>query len=99
MWSTEVDRRALPIDGHATRVGSDEAIEVARLELVRVACEGLEVADAEEGQPGAKTSRKDSARERRVAAGAAAADGDAVAGSTRPRSTSQRTAEGSRRRR
>ena len=41
-----VDGGAVDVDGAILRVGADEAVEVARLELVGVSREDLEVADA-----------------------------------------------------
>ena len=58
----------------------DEAVEVPRLELVRVPGQGLEIADAVLAGAGAKTSRNASAVQRRVAAGAAAADRNPLSG-------------------
>ncbi len=60
------------------RVRSDETVHVARLELVRVPRQRLEVADAELADAGGEDVAEGQCRERRVAAGAAALDREAL---------------------
>jgi hypothetical protein len=49
-----MDRRARHVQIAPLRIRADQAIEVARFELVRVLGERLEVADAEVARPGAE---------------------------------------------
>ena len=74
-----VDRRALAVEVGALGIGADQAVEVARLELVRVAGERLEVGDAVVAGAGREVVVEGERAERRVAAGAAAADRQALA--------------------
>ena len=69
-----VDRRALAVALGRLRIRADEAVEVARLELVRVARERLEVADAVVARAGGERVGRGQRAQRRVAAGAGAAD-------------------------
>ena len=85
-WSTRTGRRCRRGSGSASardsvrprRVRPDEAVQVARLELVRVARERLEVGDAEEADAGREDVAERQRGERRVAAGAAALDRQAI---------------------
>ena len=86
-----VDRRALAIAVGHRRIRPDQAVRVARLELVGVAGEGLEVADAELADARRERVAEGERGEGRVAAGAAALDGQPV-GSTSPRSARNRAA-------
>jgi hypothetical protein len=69
-----MDGRAVLVDGFGLGVGADQPVEVARLELVSVACHGLQVADAVMGGAGGEDVVEGERREGGVAAGAAAAD-------------------------
>ena len=69
-----VDRRALAVQVAPLGIGPDQAVEVARLELVRVARQRLEVADAVVARAGREDVAEGQRAQRRVAAGAAAAD-------------------------
>ena len=80
-----VDRRALAVEVRALRVRADQPVEVARLELVRVARERRQVADAVVARAGAERVAEGERAERRVAAGAAARDGAALAVGQTPR--------------
>ena len=73
-----VDRRALPVEIAALRVGADQAVEVADLELVRVVGQRLEVADAVVARAGPEDVAEGQGAERGVAAGAAAGDREPV---------------------
>ena len=70
----EVDRRARAIERLRLGIRADQRVEVARLELVRVLRQHLEVADAVVAGAGAEDVVEGQRRQRRVAAGAAAAD-------------------------
>ena len=71
----EVDRRPRAIDIPGGRIRADHGVEIARLELVRVLGERLDVADAVIARARPEHLRmKRQRRQRRVAAGAAAAD-------------------------
>ena len=74
-----VDRRALDVEVAVLGVGPDEPVEVAGLELVGVAGQGLEVGDAVVAGPGREDVAEGERAQRGEAAGAAAADGQAVA--------------------
>ena len=69
-----MDRRALAVDVGSGRPRADQRVEVARLELVRLARQRLEIADAEVARAGVEEVAEGERGERRVAAGAAAAD-------------------------
>ena len=73
------DRRALAIAGFFLRIRADEPVEVPRLEFVRVVDHEGEVADAVRAGAAAEDVAERQAGERRVAAGAAAADHEFVA--------------------
>ena len=81
-----MDRRAFDVDVFSLGIGTDEPVEVARLELVGVGRHRLQVADAEVAGAGTEEIAEGQRGQRRVAAGAPAADGDA-SGSTSPWST------------
>ena len=74
-----VNRRARDVEVARLWVRADQSVEVARLEFVRVARERLEIADAVVAGAGAERVAERQGRQRRVAAGAAAADRDAIA--------------------
>ena len=64
------------IDVGSLRVRPDQSVHVARLELVRVPRHRLEVADAEQADPGREDVAEGQRRQRGVTAGAAARDGE-----------------------
>jgi len=70
----EVDRRPLVIHSPGRRIGTDQPIEVARLELVGVDGQGLTVRDPVVGRAGREVVMKNERAQRRVPAGAAAAN-------------------------
>ncbi len=72
-----VDRRTLDVQVARLRVGADQAVEISRLELVRVARERFEIADSVVARARAKRVAEGERRKRRIAAGAAAADRNA----------------------
>ena len=74
-----IERRALAIARFLLRIGSDQPVEIARLELVGVARERGDVAHAVIARPALEEVAEGERRERRVAAGAAAADDAALA--------------------
>ena len=74
----EVARRALAVDGGRLRIRPDQAVVVARFELVAVGVEQLEVADPEVADAGREDVAEGERRQRRVAAGAPALDGQPV---------------------
>src|SRR5215211_6565736 len=69
-----VYRRALHVEVRAPWVGPDQAVEVARLELVGLPRQGLDIADAEVARAGGERILERERAERRVAARAAAGD-------------------------
>ena len=73
-----VDRRSLAVEGDRLGIRPDEPVVVARLELVRVGRQALEVADAEPADAGREHVPEGQRGKRRVAAGAPAFDGKAV---------------------
>ena len=73
------DRRALAVAGFVLRIQADEPVEVPRFEFVRVVGHEGEVADAVVTRAAAEDVAERQAGERRVAAGAAAADDEFVA--------------------
>src|SRR5215472_18849764 len=74
-----IERRALAIARFLLRIRSDQPVEVARLELMGVAREGSDVAHAVMTSPALKEVAEGQRRQRRVAAGAAAADDASLA--------------------
>src|SRR5258708_32801981 len=58
--------------------GPDQPVEISRLELVGIACQRRSIADAVIACPALEEVAKGEGRERGVAAGAAAADDDAL---------------------
>ena len=73
-----MDWRALPIRGRRIWIRPDQAIQVARLELVGVPGEALEVADPEMADARREHVAEREGRERREAACAAPLDGQSV---------------------
>ena len=73
-----MDRRALAVEATASGIRAEQARVVARLELVGVLLEELEVGDAEQADAGREDVAEGERRERRVAAGAAALDGQPI---------------------
>ena len=69
-----VDGGAVDVDVAVLRVGPDQAVEVARLELVRVARQDLQVADAVRADAGGEDVGRGERAQGGVAAGAAALD-------------------------
>src|SRR5215212_51019 len=69
-----VYRRALGVEVSPIRVGSDQAVEITRLELVGLPRQGLDVADAEMARAGGERIPERERAERCVAACAAAGD-------------------------
>src|ERR687897_3115381 len=69
-----VDRRALHVEVSPPGVGPDQAVEVARLELVGLPGQGLHVADSEVARAGGERIPESERAERRVTARAAAGD-------------------------
>ena len=69
-----VDRRAGEIDVPGLRVGADETVEVAGLELVGVGGQSLQVGDAVAAGPGCERVVHGQCGQHREAAGAAAPD-------------------------
>src|SRR5262249_52706100 len=74
-----IERRALAIARFLLRIRSDQPVEIARLELMGVAREGSDVAHAVMTSPALKEVAEGQRRQRRVAAGAAAADDASLA--------------------
>src|SRR5581483_1634505 len=72
-----VDGGALAVEVEALRVGTDQAVQIARLELVGVAGEELQVGNAEEAGAGGEAVAEGEHRQRRVPARATAVDGQA----------------------
>ncbi len=74
-----MNRRAFDVKIAPLGIGADQAVEIARLELVRVLGQRFEIADAVVARAGFENVAEGQRAERRVAAGAAAADRQAVA--------------------
>ena len=74
-----IERRALAIAGFLQRIGSDQPVEIARLEFVGVARERGDVAHAVIASPTLKEVAEGQRRQSRVATGAAAADDASLA--------------------
>ena len=74
-----MNRRAFHVKIAPFRIGTDQSIEIARLELVRVPCERFQIADAVMAGAGFEDVTERQRAERRIAAGAAASDGKPVA--------------------
>ena len=74
-----MDRRTLDVKIASLGVGADQAVEIARLELVGVLRQRFEVADAVVAGAGFENIAEGERAQRRVAAGAAAGDHQAVA--------------------
>ena len=70
-----VDRRTLPVEGRGLRVRGEQAVVVARLELVGLDLEELQVADPVVADARGEDVPERERREGRVAAGASALDG------------------------
>ena len=73
-----IDRRTLAIARLFLRIGTDEPIEIARLEFVGVTGKRGRIAHAVVACPALKEVAEGKCREGGVAAGAAAADDDAL---------------------
>ena len=73
----EVNRRALHVEVFRRRIRSDQRVEIARFELVRVARQHFDVADSVVAGACLEGVVKGERGERRVAAGAAAPDDQA----------------------
>ena len=74
-----MDRRARDVEIAPFRIGADEPVEIARLELVGVFGQSFQIADAVVAGAGFEYVAESQRAQRRVAAGAAAADRQAVA--------------------
>src|SRR6266550_8197892 len=74
----EVNRRAFDVEIAPLGIGADQSVEIARLELVGVFGQRFEVADAVVAGAGFENVTKRQRAERRVAAGAAAANRQAI---------------------
>src|SRR6266550_3857129 len=75
----EVNRRAFDVEIAPLGIGADQSVEIARLELVGVFGQRFEIADAVVAGAGFENVTKRQRAERRVAAGAAAADCEPIA--------------------
>src|SRR5262245_29256906 len=64
-----IERRALPVARFLWRIRSDQPVEIARLELMRVTRERGDVAHAVIASPALKEMAKGQRRQRRVAPG------------------------------
>src|SRR5262249_47865777 len=73
-------RRALAVERFLLRIGADQPVEIAGFELVRVARQRRDVADAVIAGAAAEEVVEYQRGKRGVAAGAAAADDDALGG-------------------
>ena len=73
-----MDRRSLAVQAHRLGIRAEQARVVVRLELVGVLLEELEVGDTEQADAGREEVAEGERRERRVAAGAAALDGQPI---------------------
>jgi len=70
----EVDRRALDVEIAPIGIGADQAVEIARLELVRVFGQRFEIGDAVVAGAGFENITESERAERRISAGAATMD-------------------------
>ena len=74
----EVDRRAIAVSLGHRRIWADEALVVARFELVAIARDHLQVGDPERADARSEYVAEGERRERRIAAGTATFDGEPV---------------------
>ena len=74
-----MDRRALDVEIAPIGIGADQAVEIARLELVGVFGQRFEIADAVVAGAGSENIAESERAERCVAAGASATDRQSIA--------------------
>src|SRR5262249_47880435 len=74
-----MNRRAVHVKIAPFRIGTNERIEIARLELVCVSCQSFQIADSIVTGAGFEEVTESQCAESRVSSGAASSDGKSVA--------------------